>query len=333
MSKLATIGVVGGGAWGTALAQVARLAGREVVLWAREAEVVSAINSHHENRPFLPGVALDPAIRATADLAGLTACDTLLWVVPTQFVRAVLTEYVQSAPGPQPLVLCAKGIEQTSGMLLSDVVQDAAPGWPLAVLSGPTFAREVAQGLPTAITMACADQQIGRQLVEALGIPTFRPYLSDDVIGAEVGGAVKNVLAIATGICHGRALGENARAALITRGFAEMVRFGEAKGARRETLRGLCGLGDLILTCSSLQSRNMSLGAEVGQGRAMAEVLGSRTSVAEGAYTAPVLLEVAEKAGVDMPITRAVVDILYRGQDVGATVDELLGRPYRVETL
>ena len=326
-----TIAVVGGGAWGTALAQVAASAGAAVTLWAREADVVTAINQRHRNDVFLKDVVLSPAVRATQDMAALAGVQAILLVAPAQFLRPVLGDVLAALPDPAPLVLCAKGIEQDSGLLLTEVAAQIAPQWPLAVLSGPTFASEVARGLPTAITLACADTALGERLVDWLGGPAFRPYLSDDLIGAEVGGAVKNVLAIACGIAHGRALGENARAALITRGFAEMVRFGEAKGARRDTLRGLCGLGDLILTCSSLQSRNMSLGAAIGQGRSMHDVLAERQTVAEGAYTAPVLLRSAQALGVDMPITEAVVDILYHGADVGARIAALLARPYRAE--
>lgn len=331
MSEMQRIGVVGGGAWGTALAQVAARAGRDVVLWAREPQVVADINAIHENRTYLAGVTLDPAVRATGAFTDLAACDALLLVAPAQFLRTVLADLAAVLSARVPVVLCAKGIEQGSGLLMTEVAAQVAPGRPLAVLSGPTFAAEVARGLPTAITLACQSQAMGDQLMAALGQTTFRPYWSDDLIGAEVGGAVKNVLAIACGVAAGRQLGENARAALITRGYAEMLRFGLAKGAQAETLSGLSGLGDLILTCSSTQSRNMSLGFAIGEGKRMDDILASRNSVAEGAYTAPVLLEAASRLGVDMPITEAVVDLLYNDAGVEATIERLLRRPFKAE--
>ena len=325
------IGVVGGGAWGTALAQVAAAGGRDVLLWAREPEVVAGINDSHVNELFLPGVALAPTVRATAGLGDLAACDALLLVTPAQFLGRILADLVPQLSGRPPLVLCAKGIEADSMRLMSEVAAEAAPGLPLAVLSGPTFAHEVAKGLPTAITLACADEDIGAQLGERLARPSFRPYWSDDVIGAEVGGAVKNVLAIACGIVAGKRLGENAKAALISRGFAEMLRFGAAKGAQPATLAGLSGLGDLVLTCSSAQSRNMSLGMALGEGRRAADVLAERRTVAEGAHTAPVLLAAAHALGIEMPITQAVVDMLDDRVTVDAVVERLLSRPLRAE--
>ena len=240
------IGVVGAGAWGTALAQVAAADGEAVTLWAREPEVVEAVNGAHENPLFLKGLALSPSIRATGALADMAACEALLVVSPAQHLRAVLGGL---NAGATPLILCAKGIEDATGLLMHEVAQEIWPDAPLAVLSGPTFAHEVAAGLPTAVTLAAEDQALGERLVARLARPWFRPYLSDDVAGAEVGGAVKNVLAIACGVVEGRGLGQNARAALISRGFAEMTRFGLAKGARAETLAGLAGIGDIVLTC------------------------------------------------------------------------------------
>jgi glycerol-3-phosphate dehydrogenase (NAD(P)+) len=322
------IGVVGGGAWGTALAQVAAANG-PVTIWAREPEVVEGINRDHVNDAFLPGVPLDPAVRATDDLRELNECDIWLVVTPAQFLRQVLAS--TPADAARPLVLCSKGIEAGTGRLMSEAAEEAAPGAPIAVLSGPTFAHEVAKGLPTAITLACADETLGERLAGRLGRPGFRPYWTDDVIGAEVGGAVKNVLAIACGVVVGRGLGENAKAALIARGFAEMSRFGIAKGARPGTLGGLSGLGDLVLTCSSAQSRNMSLGMGLGQGRSAAELLSERRTVAEGAHTAPVLLAAAHDLGVEMPITEAVVDLLEGHITADAAVERLLSRPLRAE--
>lgn len=322
------IGVLGGGAWGTALAQVAAHGGRSVTLWAREPDVVAAINDTHENPLFLPGVPLSHDVVATGSLEALGGCDALLVVVPAQHVRGVLS---QMAVGAIPLVLCAKGIEAGTQLLVGEVAAEVHPQAPIAVLSGPTFAHEVAAGLPTAVTLACADADLGARLADRLAGPTLRPYLSSDVVGAEIGGAVKNVLAIACGVVEGAGLGLNARAALIARGFAEMTRFGLARGARAETLTGLSGLGDLVLTCSSTSSRNFSLGLGLGQGRAAADLLGDRLSVAEGAFTAPVLQAAAAQAGVDMPVVDAVCALL-GGAPVGDVVGALLARPLRGES-
>lgn len=320
------IGVIGGGAWGTALAQVAARGG-DVLLWAREPEVVESINGRHENVSFLPGVPLSPEIRATALLADLAGRDALLVVAPAQHVGAVL----QAAPvGDTPLVLCAKGIEAGTRRLVGEVAQAVHPDAPIAVLSGPTFAHEVAAGLPTAVTLACADDALQAQLAARLASPSFRPYASTDVIGAEIGGAVKNVLAIACGVVEGAGLGQNARAALIARGFAEMTRFGMTRGARPETLAGLSGLGDLVLTCSSTSSRNFSLGLGLGRGAPAAKLLADRRTVAEGAFTAPVLAEAAAAAGIDMPITAAVCRLL-QGVPARSVIDALLARPLRDE--
>lgn len=323
------VGVIGGGAWGTALAEVAAGSGN-VVLWAREPEVVADINGTRENRLFLPGVRLSEAIVATDDLAALGDCGVLLVVAPAQHVRSVLA----GVPNRNtPIVLCAKGIEAATRKLVGEVAAEVLPEAPLAVLSGPTFAREVAMGLPTAITFACADRALAERLIARIAAPRFRPYWTDDVIGAEVGGAIKNVLAIACGVVVGRRLGENARAALISRGFAEMLRFGIAKGARPETMRGLSGLGDLVLTCSSTQSRNFSLGHGLGEGQSAGELLSDRLTVAEGAFTAPVLQAAADALGVDMPITRAVCSLLDGSASVDAVIAELLSRPLRSEDI
>lgn len=322
------LGVLGGGAWGTALAQVAAAAGEETLLWAREPEVVAGINTQHENALFLPGVPLSPAIRATAMLGEMRQCEALLVVTPAQHMRAVLAE---AAIGETPLILCAKGIEAGTQLLMSDVAAALCPAAPLAVLSGPTFAHEVAQGLPTAITLACADEVLGQELAARIARPAFRPYVSDDVIGAEIGGAVKNVLAIACGVVEGAGLGQNARAALIARGFAEMSRFGVARGGRPETLAGLSGLGDLVLTCSSTSSRNFSLGKGLGEGQAAAALLADRRTVAEGAFTAPVLQHAARNIGVEMPIVDAVCALLAGEMDVQTVMSALLSRPLRPE--
>jgi glycerol-3-phosphate dehydrogenase (NAD(P)+) len=322
------IGVIGAGAWGTALAQVAAAGGEEVLLWAREPEVVESVNCAHENVVFLKGVPLSGTIRATAALGDLSACEAYLVVTPAQHLRAVLGAM---EAGGKPLVLCAKGIEDATGLLMHEVAAEAQPGSPIAVLSGPTFAHEVAAGLPTAVTLAVEDRALGEALVARLARPFFRPYLSDDVAGAEVGGAVKNVLAIGCGVVEGRRLGQNARAALISRGFAEMTRFGLAKGARIETLAGLAGLGDLVLTCSSVSSRNFSLGKGIGEGARPSELLSDRKTVAEGAFTAPVLQRAAAALGVDMPIVDAVCALLAEQASVDEVVARLLSRPLRPE--
>jgi len=322
------IGVIGGGAWGTALAQVAAAGGEPVLLWALEPDVVEAVNAAHENPIYLAGVPLSPAIRATGLLADLESCDALLVVTPAQHVRRVLDGI--DAAG-KPLVLCSKGIEAGSRKLVSEVVEEVQPAAAIAVISGPTFAHEVAKGLPTAVTLACADEDVGAALAVRLARPNFRPYASTDVIGAEIGGAVKNVLAIACGVVEGRGLGSNARAALIARGFAEMTRFGLARGARPETLAGLSGLGDLVLTCSSMQSRNFTLGKGLGEGRGAAELMADVRTVAEGAFTAPVLQEAARDVGVDMPVVDAVCALLDGTASADTIVSALLSRPLRSE--
>jgi glycerol-3-phosphate dehydrogenase (NAD(P)+) len=321
------VGVIGGGAWGTALAQVAAQGG-ETLLWARETEVVGSIAERRVNDLFLPGVPLSDAIRPTGDLHDLADCDVWLVVTPAQHMRRVL----EAAEGcPKALLLCSKGIEEESGQLLHQVAREACPGASVMVLSGPTFAHEVAAGLPTALTLAAEIEAEAEAVRTRLARPAFRIYLSDDVAGAEVGGAVKNVLAIACGVVEGRGLGQNARAALIARGFAEMTRFGLARGARAETLAGLSGLGDLVLTCSSTSSRNFSLGKGLGQGRPAAELMADRRTVAEGAFTAPVLRRLSEQEGVDMPIVAAVDDLLAGRASVDAVLERLLARPLRQE--
>ena len=320
--------MLGGGAWGTALAQVLASGGSEVLLWARNAEVVEAINTRHENPAYLPGVRLSPHIRATMEPAELVPADMLLVATPAQHMRAVLSHF---APEGQSLILCAKGIEAVTHKLMHQVAREAMPGSPVAVLSGPTFAHEVAAGLPTAVTLAAEEEAIARLLADVLARPTLRPYASDDMVGAEIGGAVKNVLAIACGVVEGAGLGQNARAALIARGFAEMTRFGLALGARAETLAGLSGLGDLVLTCSSTSSRNFTLGKGLGEGHSAAALLGDRRTVAEGASTAPVLLEAAGRLGIDMPVTAAVCTLLSGERGVGDVISALLARPLRAE--
>lgn len=329
MNHMYPVGIIGGGAWGTALAAVMAQIHNKVLLWAREDDVVSSINAQHENRAFLPGLSLPTAIEATSDLARVEECAALLIVTPAQHVRSILSALPATSA---PLILCAKGIEAGTQMLVSDVAAQTRPGNPIAVLSGPTFAHEVACGKPTAVTLATASKALGAVLTRLIATPSFRPYWSDDVVGAEIGGAVKNVLAIGCGVVDGADLGLNARAALIARGFAEMQRYGLARGAKQETLAGLSGLGDLVLTCSSENSRNFSLGRGLGQGQSAETLLANRQTVAEGAFTAPVLLASAQKLGVEMPIVAAVGALLDGSATVEAVISNLLARPLKPES-
>ena len=334
MKRLA---VIGGGAWGTALAQNAARAGASVTLWARDPSVVEAVNRTHANPVYLPGIALDPALVATtdpgtalADIDGVPAEGALI-VVPAQFLRAVVSRLAPLLPPRVTLLLCAKGIETESLKTMSEIAAELVPAAPLAVLSGPSFAAEVARGLPTAVTIASRDPGIAASWVAALGTLFFRPYSSDDPIGVEIGGAVKNVLAIACGIVEGRGLGDNARAALITRGLAEMVRLGVSKGARAETFRGLSGLGDVVLTCTATQSRNYALGLALGGGATLAEALAGRRSVVEGVASSRAVAALARRHDGEMPIVFAVDAVLHCGMAIDMMVESLLRRPYRSE--
>lgn len=331
MAEFQRIGVVGGGAWGTALALAAGRAGRSVRQWLRDGRLAQSIRDRGVNDRYLPGLALAPLPEITADLAAAAAADVVLLVVPAQHVRAICRQMAPALRPGTPVVLCAKGIELGSDALMSEVLAAEVPAAVPAVLSGPTFAAEVARALPTAVTLASADRALGAALAAALGSRSFRPYWSDDLVGAQIGGAVKNVLAIACGIVQGRGLGDNARAALITRGLAEIVRLGASLGGRADTLMGLSGLGDLTLTCTSLQSRNMSLGVALGQGRSLAAVLAGRHSVAEGVTTASAVADLATRRGVDMPVCRTVDAILHRGLDIDQAVDDLMTRPLKAE--
>lgn len=326
-----SIGVIGGGAWGTALAQTLRLAGRDVTLWAREPEIVEDINARHVNTAFLPGVPLDAKLKATGNLADLARADAVLMVAPAQHVRTVTAEIARHMRPAQPLIICAKGIEQSSGKMMGEVVAEAAPHLTRAVLSGPSFAADVARGLPAAVTIACANEDVGRGLAESLGYRQFRIYWSSDLVGVELGGAVKNVLAIAAGVVDGKGLGASAHAALVTRGFAELRRFGDAMGAKPETLMGLSGLGDLVLTCGSPQSRNMSLGRALGQGRSLAEIMGERRAVTEGVYTAAAVTRLAREKRIEMPISEAVHAIVEGRVSVDAAIAALMQRPFKAE--
>jgi glycerol-3-phosphate dehydrogenase (NAD(P)+) len=331
MSKpFQSIGVIGAGAWGTALAVTAHRAGADVRVWAFEPELAQSLSAGHGNPLYLPMVELPP-LACSTDMASLACCDAILAVAPAQHMRATLRQWANEGAGHLPVALCAKGVEAQSLKLMGEVLADELPHAPRAVLSGPSFAIDVARGLPTAVTLAAADASLGQAFIQALGRAHFRPYYSDDLIGAEVGGAVKNVLAIACGVVEGLDLGRSAHAALIARGFAEMTRLGVALGGRAETLAGLCGLGDLVLTCSSPQSRNMSFGMALGQGQAAADVLASRRAVTEGVASAPGVVALAKRAGVEMPICSTVAALCAGEMTVEAALGALLNRPFKAE--
>ena len=329
-----TYGVIGGGAWDTALASVmARRHAQDIHLWVREADTLQAINTQHENVTFLPGVALPEHIVATQDLTKLASCEIILMVAPAQFARPLVQQLAPMMKPSASLVLCAKGVERESLKFMSQMAEDYLAAEQIAVLSGPSFAADVARGMPTAVTLACADAARGETLCHEIGSPGFRPYLTQDIIGAEIGGAIKNVLAIACGIVMGKELGESARAATTARGFVEMQRLGEALGAHSETLGGLSGLGDLILTCASPTSRNFSLGFGLGQGQSAEDILGQRASVSEGAMSATAVRRLAEKHQLDMPICLAVDNILTGRDSVDTAISNLLARPFSNEGL
>ena len=331
-SPFASVAVIGGGAWGTALASL--MAGKQIdtLIWALEPATAAAINDRQVNDPYLPGVRLPAGLRATADIGATAGRDAYLFVAPAQHAREVLAKMRAAAAANAPLLLCSKGIERGSGLMLTEVLAAVWPAARPAVLSGPSFARDVAEGLPTAVTLAAADEGLGRRWQATVSAPHFRPYLTDDLVGAELGGAVKNVLAIAAGAVIGRGLGDSARAALIARGFAEVSRLALARGGRTETLAGLSGLGDLILTATSPQSRNYSLGLELGRGRRLDEVLGGRSAVTEGVATAPAVVAMAKASGVDMPICAAVADLVSGARGLDAIIAALLARPLKTET-
>lgn len=325
------IGIVGAGAWGTALAETLARGGHPVVLWARNPAIAAEITTQRTNNAYLPGHRLSDRLVATSDLARVAGSDILLMVTPAQATRAVLTDLRAQLRPATAVVLCAKGIEQSTGRLQTEVAAEAVPGIVAAVLSGPSFAADVVRGLPTALTLAAADPDLGRRLADTLSDRRFRLYWSDDLTGVQLGGAVKNVLAIAAGILDGRQLGASALAALVTRGFAELRRFAQALGGRPETLMGLSGLGDLMLTCGSPLSRNMSLGRALGRGESLEAVLGGRRSVSEGIYTAGIVARLAAERRLDMPIATAVAAIVAGELGVDAAIEGLLARPLKAE--
>jgi glycerol-3-phosphate dehydrogenase (NAD(P)+) len=324
------IAVLGAGAWGTALALAALAAGRKTSLWVREADVLADIQAGRGN-PFLPGVAMPEALAVTGDMGEACQADALLLAVPAQVLHAFADGLKPHLKPGTPLVICAKGIEKGSGKLVTEVVAQSLPGAALAILSGPSFARDVARGLPTAVTIAASGGDLAARLQASLGGATFRPYASDDLTGVALGGAAKNVYAIACGVVEGMGLGENARAALLARSFAELSRLGEHLGARRETLMGLSGLGDLVLTATSPSSRNFSFGIELGQGKTVADLSAPERPLAEGVATAPALVARAKAGGVELPIAEAMADLLSGALPLGEAVMRLMRRKLTVE--
>lgn len=326
------ISVLGAGAWGTALAHIAASNGKKVVLWAREPELIGEIETKRRNTLFLPDVDLNENITPTNDQArAVSKAEAVLMVIPAQYLRASCQALRPVWPAGLPAVICAKGIEQKTGALLSEILAEELPQAEIAVLSGPTFAEEAAQNKPTALTLACGNEALGKELVATLGTPTFRPYYSSDVIGVQIGGAVKNVMAIAAGIVAGKKLGDNARAALITRGLAEISRLAAALGGQTYTLMGLSGLGDLVLTANSTQSRNFTVGLELGKGRGLSDILSEKRTVAEGVFTAAAVLERAARAGVEMPISEGLSRIMNENVPVDDVIQSLFARPFKNE--
>ena len=327
------IGIIGAGAWGTALAQCLADGGKEVLLWAREPEVVETINQSHENSHFMPGVKLNTSIEATDSMSKTVDCDTLLVVTPAQFVRSTLESLKGDIAEGKPVVLCSKGIEIDTGLLMSQVAHEEVPNATIAILTGPTFASEIVRGNPSAVTIAAHDKDVAQEIREGLSSRHLRPYITDDVLGTQIGGAVKNVIAIACGIVMGRNMGESARAALMTRGLTEMGRLASAMGARKETLMGMCGVGDLVLTCSSMQSRNFSLGVKLGEGMSMEDIMNERQgkAVTEGVHTALALKTMAKKHAVEMPICDIVHKCVGEGMSIDDCIQEMLDRPLRPE--
>ncbi len=326
-----SVGVIGAGSWGTALAATIASAGRDVILWARSKEHASDISSSRENKKYLPGVTLPSNITVTNDKDDFANCDAVLMVSPAQAQRAVMTEFADIFKKGIPALICSKGIEQSSNLFMSDVLAQVAPDLVPFVLSGPSFAADVVRGLPTAVTLAGPDIDAAKAVASAIGHASFRIYASDDIMGVQIGGAVKNVLAIACGISDGKKLGESCRAALITRAFSELTRLGNVLGARPETLVGLSGFGDLSLTCSSPKSRNYSLGYKLGQGQPLKQILASRNTVSEGVFTAGVVVEIARKNQIEMPICEAVHAIVDGRSDPDSELARLLSRPMRAE--
>ena len=325
------ISIVGGGAWGTALAQCLMRKGRNISLWAREPQVVNNINDNNENKKFLPGVSINPSVVATLDISiCLANSQAVFLVVPTQYIKSVTKLMHPLISAEIPIIICSKGVEIQTGFLLSEIISNELPNNPIAVLSGPTFAAEVAVGLPATVTLACNDKFIGEQLIDAISSKNFRPYFSTDLVGAQIGGAVKNVLAIASGISDGKGLGNNARASIITHGFMEMSRLALAKGAQMETLIGPSGIGDLLLTCTSEKSRNYSLGKSLGIGKTLPNLLANCDKITEGVDSATAIMSLAKKYDVEMPIINATWSVLNNKASIDEAISGLLNRPLKL---
>lgn len=326
------LGVIGAGSWGTALAVVANRTGTRVRLWSRNENVLESMRERRVNESYLPDIFIDTDIRITSNLADVCECDYVLIAIPSQHMRPVCISISDLVSTKVPLIIASKGIERGSLSLMSEVVESILPNNPIAILSGPNFAREAASGLPTATTIACNQQMLADKLIYLLGGKFFRPYYSDDIISTQIGGAVKNVIAIAAGICYGRGLGENARAALITRGIYEMGKLAEVKGGNPKNMMGLAGMGDLILTCGSTQSRNMALGASIGEGKPVKNLVpGNEHGLTEGVITAESIHEMSQKLGVHMPLCETVYQVLCGDLDVETAIDKLLERPFGIE--
>ena len=332
-NNLASISVIGAGAWGTALAQVASFDNRNVSLWCRNEQLASEINASHANEVYLSDIPLNKSIKATSKLEIALKAQILLMVTPAQALRSVLLKMKPAIRHDHILVLCSKGVEISSEKLMSEVTKDILPQTQISALSGPNFAREIAMGKPAATTLACEDKNIGKKLQNIIASPQFRPYLTTDLTGTQISGAFKNIIAIACGIAHGLNLGESARASLVTRGLAEISRLGAAMGAQTETFMGMCGVGDMMLTCSSEQSRNFSIGLSLAKGQNLEDLMAqSGSSLSEGVHTAHAAIDLAQKHGVEMPISHAVYNCLHEGQSIDAAMKDMLNRKVKEET-
>ena len=331
IKKYTSISIIGAGAWGTALAEVISRQGNQVNLWAREDDVVKSINTLNENTLYLPNIKLSELIIAQNNLDNVINCDLLLMVTPSQFMRSVLEDIKDNLNDSIPVVLCSKGIETKTLSLMNEITESIIPKNPIAILSGPSFAIDVVNNKPTAVTLACKDLSIGKNIADSISLPTFRPYLSEDIVGAQIGGATKNVIALAAGVVEGQNLGDSARAATIARGFSEINRLAVALGGQEETLSGLSGMGDLLLTCNSITSRNFSLGIKLGKGLSAEEATDGLSSIAEGMYSAKAIDKLSKKLGVEMPITNAGNDLIEKKRALDEIIDDLLSRPIRRE--
>jgi len=330
-SRFKSIAVIGAGAWGTALARILSKNNGSIKMWAKEDSVITSINTRHENETFLKNITLPNSIIAYKSFENFADADLILLVTPAQFMRTTLEALKEFVNPETPIVLCSKGIESETLKFMSEITTDILPQNPLAVLSGPSFAIDVAHGKPTAVTLACKNALLGERIANTISLPTFRPYLSDDIMGTQIGGVTKNVIAIAAGIAYGFNLGDSARAAIIARGFSEICRLSITMGGKEETLSGLSGIGDLILTCSSETSRNFSLGVKLGNGQTVTEATEGLKTVAEGLHSAKAVLELSIRKKVEMPITKSVNDLIDQKSSLEDIINNLLSRPIKRE--